>query len=190
MFEQKFRILLLTIVLVLSTPLWALADTVQGRVAGVSQSALDLTVYDSQGRPYPNKLHLKIDTRTTYSGVSSAAKLWKNDPVEVGVSQEKSGTWRADFVNKFQETGSAPSTASKPSPSLSGALGNPVVRNALLGAATGAIASSASGGKAGKGALIGAGAGVLGGFLADALSGNSQSQSSQTTVTDGSDTRN
>ena len=52
-----------------------------------------------------------------------------------------------------------------------------VLKNALLGAGTGAIASSASGGKAGKGALIGAGTNVIGGALLDSLTGPSQSQS-------------
>ncbi len=190
MLKKEFRILLLTVVLVLSVLILAFADTLQGRVVSASSSALNLTVFDSQGRPYPNTLHLKVDNHTTTSGVSSAANLRRNDPVQVEVSQEKSGACRADSIKKFKETGAVRSTASQPSPSLAGALGNPVVRNALLGAATGAIASSASGGKAGKGALIGAGAGVLGGFLADALSSHSQSQSSQTTVTSQQDTQN
>lgn len=190
MLRQEFRVLILIIFLVMSTPLLAFADRVQGRVTGVSLNALDLTAFDSQGRPYPNRLHLKIDNSTTYSGVSSADKLRRNDLVEVEVSQEEQRIWRAVSIKKFKETGAVPSTTSQPSPALSSALGNPVVRNALLGAATGALASSASGGKAGKGALIGVGTGVLGGFLADALSGHSQSQSSQTTVTNQQDTRN
>ncbi len=44
-----------------------------------------------------------------------------------------------------------------------------VLKQGLLGAGTGAIASGASGGNAGKGALIGAGTGVLGGILLDAI---------------------
>ncbi len=52
-----------------------------------------------------------------------------------------------------------------------------VLKNALLGAGTGAIAASASGGKAGKGALIGAGTNVIGGALLDSLTGSGQSQS-------------
>ena len=51
-----------------------------------------------------------------------------------------------------------------------------VLKNALLGAGTGAIASSASGGKAGKGALIGAGTNVIGGALLDTLMSPSQPQ--------------
>ncbi len=51
-----------------------------------------------------------------------------------------------------------------------------VLKSGLLGAATGAIASEASGGKAGKGALIGAGTNVVGGALLDMLTGPSQQQ--------------
>ena len=54
-----------------------------------------------------------------------------------------------------------------------------VLKNALLGAGTGAIAASASGGKAGKGALIGAGTNVIGGALLDGLTGPSQPQQPQ-----------
>lgn len=51
-----------------------------------------------------------------------------------------------------------------------------ILKQGLLGAGTGAIAASASGGKAGKGALIGAGTNVIGGALLDMLSGPSSSQ--------------
>ncbi len=44
-----------------------------------------------------------------------------------------------------------------------------VLKQGLLGAATGAIASSASGGKAGQGALIGAGTSIIGSALLDSL---------------------
>ena len=44
-----------------------------------------------------------------------------------------------------------------------------VIKQGLLGAGTGAIASGVSGGSAGKGALIGAGAGVIGGALLDMM---------------------
>lgn len=44
-----------------------------------------------------------------------------------------------------------------------------ILKEGLMGAATGAIASSASGGKAGKGALIGAGVNVVGGALLDTI---------------------
>jgi len=52
-----------------------------------------------------------------------------------------------------------------------------ILKQGLLGAGTGAIAASASGGNAGKGALIGAGTGVIGSALLDALTGPSQSSS-------------
>ncbi|PIU40413.1 MAG: hypothetical protein COT00_01840, partial [Candidatus Omnitrophica bacterium CG07_land_8_20_14_0_80_50_8] len=50
-----------------------------------------------------------------------------------------------------------------------------ILREGLLGAGTGAIAASASGGNAGKGALIGAGTNVIGGALLDMLTGPSTS---------------
>jgi hypothetical protein len=52
--------------------------------------------------------------------------------------------------------------------------GSKVIKNGLLGAGTGALASGMSGGNAGKGALIGAGTGALGGMLLDMLSQPSQ----------------
>ena len=51
-----------------------------------------------------------------------------------------------------------------------------ILKQGLLGAGTGAIAASASGGNAGKGALIGAGTNVIGGALLDTLTSPSQSQ--------------
>ena len=44
-----------------------------------------------------------------------------------------------------------------------------ILKQGLLGAGTGAIASGASGGNAGKGALIGAGTGAIGGLLLNAI---------------------
>ena len=49
-----------------------------------------------------------------------------------------------------------------------------ILKQGLLGAGTGAIASSASGGNAGKGALIGAGTNIIGGALLDTLTAPSQ----------------
>jgi len=46
-----------------------------------------------------------------------------------------------------------------------------LLKGGLLGAATGAVASGASGGNAGKGALVGAGVNIVGGMLFDAMSG-------------------
>jgi hypothetical protein len=52
--------------------------------------------------------------------------------------------------------------------------GSKVLKQGLLGAGTGAIASGVSGGNAGKGALIGAGTGAIGGLLLDMISQPSQ----------------
>lgn len=54
-----------------------------------------------------------------------------------------------------------------------------ILKSGLLGAGTGAIAASASGGNAGKGALIGAGTNVIGGALLDTLMGPSQQPAPQ-----------
>ena len=149
----------------------AYADTIQGRIARVRPGSLDVTVYDPQGRPYPNNLSLKTDSRTQVSGVSSLSQLRKQDPVSIDVSQQESGNWHANEVTLFQEVNAQPATQNPP-PTMRDVLGNPVVRGALLGAATGAIASSASGGKAGKGALIGAGAGAAAGLLGGLFGGD------------------
>ena len=52
-----------------------------------------------------------------------------------------------------------------------------ILKQGLLGAGTGAIASGMSGGNAGQGALIGAGTNVIGGALLDAITGPSSSSS-------------
>ena len=154
----------------------AYADTIQGRVARVKPGALEVTVYDPQGRPYPNDLQLKTDSRTQVSGVSSLSQLRAQDPVSINVHQQESGVWHADGVTLFQDVYARPATQ-KPPATMRDVLGNPVVRGALLGAATGAIASSASGGKAGKGALVGAGAGAAAGLLGQLLGGDNDSNS-------------
>ncbi len=46
-----------------------------------------------------------------------------------------------------------------------------LLKQGLLGAATGAVSSEVSGGKAGKGALVGAGVNIVGGMLFDAMTG-------------------
>ncbi|MDP2912911.1 MAG: glycine zipper family protein [Candidatus Omnitrophota bacterium] len=51
-----------------------------------------------------------------------------------------------------------------------------ILKEGLLGAGTGAIASGASGGNAGQGALIGAGTGIIGGALLDAITAPPRSQ--------------
>jgi hypothetical protein len=168
------------VVLALSTIIQsiAFADAIQGRVKSAGYSALDVVVYDPQGRPYPNALTLAVDSRTQLNGVRSISDLHPNDPVSADVRQDETGQWRADSVTLFQDINARPATQ-KPSPTLRDALGNPVVKGALVGAATGAIASSASGGKAGKGALVGAGVGAAAGLLENMFSGgNRQSDNS------------
>lgn len=54
-----------------------------------------------------------------------------------------------------------------------------ILKSGLLGAGTGAIASSVSGGKAGTGALVGAGTNVIGGALLDTLFSSPQPQQQQ-----------
>ena len=149
----------------------AYADTIQGRIARVKPGALEVTVYDPQGRPYPNNLQLAADSRTRLSGVTSLSQLRTRDAVSVNVHQQESGVWHADGVTLFQDVYARPATQNPP-PTMRDVLGNPVVRGALLGAAPGAIASSASGGKAGKGALIGAGAGAAASLLGGLFGGD------------------
>lgn len=174
MLKYRFRSVAFLVGLVLASQAAAWADTVEGRVARSDAQRLDLVVYDAQGRPYPNQLRLKVDSRTRFQGVTSAARLRRDDAVSADVRQEESGIWRADNVVRFEQLSAQPATQ-KPSPSLQGALRDPVVRGALTGAATGAIASSASGGKAGKGALIGAGVGAAAGLLGNMFGNSSQS---------------
>ncbi len=152
----------------------AFADTLEGRVVRANSRALELKVYDPQGRPYPNNLNLEVNSRTRLVGVSSVLELYAQDPVSVDVHQTESRVWIADRITLFQEMNTRPATKNPPS-SLRDVLGSPVVRGALLGAATGAIASSSSGGKAGKGALVGAGVGAAAGLLGEMFSQNSNS---------------
>ncbi len=168
-------------VIVLSVALQsaALADTIEGRVKEASSRNLEVVVYDPQGRPYPNALDLKVDWQTRLNGVRSVSDLRPNDAISADVRREESGLWHADSVTRFEEINVRPATKNPP-PSMRQVLGNPVVRGALVGAATGAIASSASGGKAGKGALVGAGVGAAAGLLESMFSGRSQQTSSET----------
>ncbi len=64
-------------------------------------------------------------------------------------------------------TQSQPVYASVPAPQED--YNKKVIKQGLMGAATGAIAAEVSGGKAGTGALVGAGTNVLGGALFDML---------------------
>lgn len=176
MLKDLIRSGFLVLVLVAALQATGCAETIEGRVERTDYAGLDVIVYDSRGRPYPNALHLKVDASTRMSGVRSLRELRRGDPVMADVSQEESGLWHADRVALLQQIDVQPATQ-QPSPSLRGALGNPVVRGALTGAATGAIAASASDGEAGKGALIGAGVGAAAGLL-DNLFGQPSAPSS------------
>ena len=169
---NRVSFLVLAALVALQAAAWA--ETIEGRVARVSSSTLDVTVYDPQGRPYPNALRLATDSRTRVSGTPSLSYLRANDAISADVRQMESGNWRADRVTLFQQINARPATKNPP-PSMRDILGSPVVRGALLGAATGAIASSSSGGKAGKGALVGAGVGAAAGLLGGLFGGSSQS---------------
>ena len=179
---MKKNILWVAVILVLSFSVPAFADVVQGQVVTANSGTLTLTVFDAQGKPYPNTLHLKTDYQTKMTGYSNAAPPRAKDRVRVDARQEKSGQWRADSVSKLKGANLPPPVAAQPGPSLMDALKSPqgqtVIKRGLTGAIVGGVASGASGGKAGKGALIGAGAGIVGGWLSDVLSHPSQSSQS------------
>ena len=142
----------------------ACAESLEGRVGKVYRSAVDLVVYDPNGRPYPNALPLQVTSATRFSGATSLKGLRANDAVGVVTHQTESRVWVADRITRFKQIDARPATQNPP-PSLRDFLGNPVVRGALTGAASGALASGLSGGKAGKGALVGAGVGAAAGLL-------------------------
>ena len=164
MLKKLIRCGSLILVLIVALRVAGFADTIEGRVAHANSAALDVIVYDAQGRPYPHTLRLDVDDATRVSGIAVISDLRPNDALSADIHQTESGAWHADSVRLFQEINAQPATK-KPSPSLKDVLGNPVVRGALTGAATGAIASSLSHGKAGKGALVGAGVGAAAGLL-------------------------
>lgn len=190
MSSHQVRTGFLTLILLLSFHGLASADSVQGRVIDATRTGLDMTVYDADGRPYPNALHINIDRRTQMNGILSPAQLRRADVVLADVSKDSDGTWVANSVSRLSESAAAQTPVSAPSPSLMSSLtGQKIIRNGLLGAATGAIASGSSGGKAGKGALIGAGVGIAGGLLEDMFSSHSQPQQEPVSV-DSRDDRN
>ncbi len=168
----------------------ALADTVQGRVAKTGMASVDLTVFDGQGRPYPNGLRLLTDSKTKFVGVSSSSNLRVQDAVQADVSRLKDGRWHADSIQKLQKSQTnLPVSTAPPSNALADALKSPtgqnVTRGAITGAVTGGVASYASGGKGGKGALVGAGVGAAAGLLQGLFSQpapQQQTQYSQTSV--------
>ena len=165
----------------------ARAEVVQGRVVNSNSGALVLTVFDAKNNPYPNSLHLKVDSQTKMTGYSYASPPRAKDMVRVDARQGRNGQWRADSISKLKTSGMPQPVASAPGPSLMDTLKSPggqtVIKRGLTGALVGGVASGASGGKAGKGALIGAGAGILGGWLSDTLSGPAQSQAGAPAVT-------
>jgi hypothetical protein len=152
------------VVVFLSLAIPASADTIQGSVRRTSIDGIDLTVYDTQGRPYPNGLHLKMDQKTKFAGVPSKSGLRPSDFVQVDVRQENDGTWRADSLTKLV----SPRAASVPKAPQSNALvdalksaqGQKLIKSGLSGAVLGGVSAYASGGKGGKGALVGAGVGA------------------------------
>ncbi len=156
----------------------AYADNVQGRVVSARSGELQLTVFDAQGRPYPNNIKLKVDNFTRFNNFSSMSALKKQDVVSAEVRQGRDALWRADVLTRLSNNANIPLAPIKPSPNLMDALKSPqgqnIIKRGLTGAMVGGAASGASGGKAGKGALIGAGAGILGGWLADILGGSAQ----------------
>lgn len=176
MFKCLMRLISLALVFLSVLQIAAFADTLEGRVSQANSTGLNMIVYDAQGRPYPNALRLKVDKGTQVKGVPSVSDLRPNDAVGAQVHQEETGVWHADRITLFQEVNAHPATKA-PSSSLRDVLGNPVARGALLGAATGAIAASASHGKAGKGALVGAGVGAAAGLLEGMFSQHSKNSS-------------
>ena len=186
-----------TIFLLMIFPSTAMAEAVQGRVVKTGFASFDLTVFDAQGRPYPNSLHLLTDSKTKFTGVASSAGLRVQDAVQTNLTHTKDGRWHADSVTKLQKSQTnLPVSSAPPSNALADALKSPtgqnVTRGALGGAITGGVASYASGGKAGKGALVGAGVGAAAGLLQGLFSQPSQQQpqDSQSNVQyDNSDSR-
>lgn len=177
MLKNSVRCFAFLLIGMLATQASALADTIEGRVKKVGPQALEIVVYDPQGRAYPNALKVGVNEYTRFNGIRASSELRSNDPIGANIRQNENKQWYAESVTLFQDVNVRPATQ-RPSPTLRDTLGNPVVRGALLGAATGAIASSTSGGKAGKGALVGAGVGAAAGLFQNMFSGGGQTQNS------------
>lgn len=194
--KTKMKAFFLSVLMVCVMTTAALADVIQGRVAGIYANAIDMTVYDAQGRVYPNILRLKTDSGTRLNGFTTAAIIKKNDPLQIEVREESAGVWRADSITRLVSMSPYSRPSMPPSSSLMDALrsgqqkvgealqseqGQKAIRGGLQGALVGAMASAASGGKTLKGALVGAGTGILGGLFGDvlgqALFGQGQQQS-------------
>ena len=98
------KALIIAVSILFLLPALSFADTLQGRVAKTGMASIDLTVFDAQGRPYPNGLHLLTDSKTKFAGVASSAGLRVQDAVQVNVSRLKDGRWHADSVSKLQRS--------------------------------------------------------------------------------------
>jgi hypothetical protein len=182
--NKNFKATLAGFFILMAFPGLAMADVVQGRVAGIYANAIDMTVYDAQGRPYPNIIRLKTDSGTRLNGFTTAAIIKKNDPLQIELREESAGVWRADSITRLVSMNPYSRPSMPQSNSLMDALrsgqqrmgaalqseqGQKAVRGGLQGAVVGALASAASGGKTLKGALVGAGTGILGGLFGDVL---------------------
>ncbi len=77
--------------------------------------------------------------------------------------------WLAGCATTPGRSGTVYQYRDTPPPSSQEEYNKKIIKQGLLGAATGALAAEASGGKAGTGALIGAGTNVIGGALLDVL---------------------
>src|SRR5262245_2369096 len=135
MLKRSIAFAVLTLLLL---PSFALADTLQGVISRKTFSGIDLTVYDAQGRAYPNGLHLKTDGKTRVSGTDS---LHAGDFVQADVRQENDKSWRADSVTKLamQNNNTVPRPSGVPqSNALMDALKSPqgqkLIKSGLSGA--------------------------------------------------------
>jgi hypothetical protein len=89
--------------------------------------------------------------------------------VQIGLVGCASAPRRSDTAYYRDSSSSQPVYVPSPQQSAQAEQNKKILKQAVLGAATGAIAAEASGGKAGTGALVGAGTNVLGGALFDML---------------------
>ena len=92
-------------------------------------------------------------------------------PASTGRSSRRSAPPQAQYYDDEEDYGNGQEYYEEP-PQESGT--SKVIKQGLLGAGTGALASGMSGGNAGKGALIGAGTNVIGGALLDMMTQPSQ----------------
>lgn len=174
-FQNRFRAALSAVLVLVFSAGPAFADVVQGKIASMNTTGVNLTIYDDQGRAYPNLLPVRV------SDPLILKNLRTYDWVSAEVVQSKTGFWQAESIKRIptpqtSASGAAfsgaprqPSALGDVSNNLKNALSSPqaksALRSGLAGAVTGAIASTASGGKMGKGALVGAGVGAVASLL-------------------------